>query len=75
MKTLTAAWVKKAEADYRAARKLAHGNDPLHDQVCFFCQQAAEMLKMASALDAKGLRDYALAKATSTDNSHPKCSK
>jgi hypothetical protein len=39
------------------------------------CQQAAEMLKMASALDAKGLRDYALAKATSTDNSHPKCSK
>jgi hypothetical protein len=39
------------------------------------CQQAAEMLKMASALDAKGLRDYAMAKATSTDNSHPKCSK
>src|SRR5262245_59667250 len=26
------------------------------------CQQAAEMQKMASTLDAKGLRDYALAK-------------
>jgi hypothetical protein len=39
------------------------------------CQQAAELQKMASALDAKGLRDYALAKATSTDNSHAKCSK
>jgi hypothetical protein len=39
------------------------------------CQQAAEMLKMASTLDAKGLRDYALAKATSTNNSHPRCSK
>lgn len=39
------------------------------------CQQAAEMLKMASTLDAKGLRDYAVAKAASTDNSHPRCSK
>ena len=39
------------------------------------CQQAADMLKMASALDAKGLRDYAVAKSTSADNSPAKCSK
>jgi HEPN domain-containing protein len=34
--------VRKAEADYRAARKLSRGKDPLHDQSCFFCQQSAE---------------------------------
>jgi hypothetical protein len=39
------------------------------------CQQAAEMQKIASTLDAKGLRDYALAKATSANNSQPRCSK
>jgi len=39
------------------------------------CQQAAEMLKLASTLDAKGLHDYAIAKATSTADSHPRCTK
>jgi hypothetical protein len=39
------------------------------------CQQAGEMLKMAGTLDAKGLRDYAVAKSASTDNSRPRCSK
>ena len=39
------------------------------------CQQAAEMLKLASTLDAKGLHDYAVAKATSAADSHPRCSK
>jgi HEPN domain-containing protein len=35
-------WVRKAEADHRAAERLASANDPLHDQVCFFSQQSAE---------------------------------
>jgi len=39
------------------------------------CQQAAEMLKLASTLDAKGLHDYAVAKATSVADSHPRCTK
>jgi hypothetical protein len=32
------------------------------------CQQAAEMLKMASTLDAKGFRDYAVAHVASAGN-------
>ncbi len=39
------------------------------------CQQAAEMLKLASTLDAKGLHDYAIAKATSAADTHPRCTK
>jgi hypothetical protein len=39
------------------------------------CQQAAEMAKLASTLDAKGFRDYAVAKATSVADSRPKCAK
>jgi HEPN domain-containing protein len=39
---LTRGWVKKAEADLRAAESLERGKDRLHDQACFFCQQAAE---------------------------------
>jgi HEPN domain-containing protein len=42
MKKLTAAWVMKAEADFVAAGQLARGKIPLHDQVCFHCQQSAE---------------------------------
>jgi HEPN domain-containing protein len=42
MKKLTAAWVRKAEADYRVARELAPSRPPAHDMVCFCCQQAAE---------------------------------
>jgi HEPN domain-containing protein len=34
--------VKKAEADFVAAARLARQSVPLHDQVCFFCQQTAE---------------------------------
>lgn len=41
MKSLTREWVKKAEADMRAAKKLL--DDPqLHDVTCFRCQQAVE---------------------------------
>jgi len=39
------------------------------------CQQASEMLKLASTLDEKGLHDYAVAKATSATDSHPRCTK
>src|SRR2546428_668814 len=42
MKKLTREWIRKAEADYRAAVRLGRGSEPLHDQVCFSCQQAAE---------------------------------
>ena len=37
------------------------------------CQQAAEMLKMAGGLDAKGLHDYAVAQAASPAETHPRC--
>ncbi len=42
MKKATREWVRKAEADFRAATRLSRGKDPLHDQCCFFCQQSAE---------------------------------
>lgn len=42
MKKLTREWVRKAEADYRLALKIARGREPFHDQQCFHCQQAAE---------------------------------
>jgi HEPN domain-containing protein len=34
--------VDKAEADLRGARTLARSRPPLHDLVCFHCQQGAE---------------------------------
>jgi HEPN domain-containing protein len=34
--------VRKAEADYRVAVKVHDGAEPLHDAVCFHCQQSAE---------------------------------
>jgi HEPN domain-containing protein len=42
MKKLTREWVRKAEADYRIAVKIGRGAEPLHDGVCFHCQQSAE---------------------------------
>src|SRR5262245_44171910 len=42
MKRMTREWVRKAEADYRLAKKLARGSEPFHDQLCFHCQQSAE---------------------------------
>jgi hypothetical protein len=38
-----------------------------------FCQQATEMLKLASTLDAKSFRDYAVAHAV--NGTHPRCTK
>lgn len=42
MKAATREWVRKAEADYRGAKSLARSRPPLHDLVCFHCQQCAE---------------------------------
>jgi hypothetical protein len=39
------------------------------------CDQAAETLKLGRTLDAKGLHDYAVAKATSAADSHPRCTR
>jgi len=36
-----------------------------------FCEQSADMLKLASTLDTKSFRDYAVAHAV--DGNHPKC--
>lgn len=38
----TGRWVRKAEADLRLARTAANDQPPLHDGVCFHCQQSAE---------------------------------
>lgn len=42
MKKTTREWVRKAEADLRGARELSLKIPPLHDLVCFHCQQGAE---------------------------------
>ena len=42
MKRATREWIKKAEADFRGAKHLARTKPPVHDLVCFHCQQTAE---------------------------------
>lgn len=43
MKQATREWIKKAEGDYAAATILSRRRKvPLHDHVCFHCQQSAE---------------------------------
>jgi HEPN domain-containing protein len=42
MKRTTREWVRKAEADYLAARQLARASRRFHDQTCFLFQQSAE---------------------------------
>jgi HEPN domain-containing protein len=54
MKRLTAEWVQKAETDFHAATALIKQDLPLHEAVCFHCQQCAEkylkaLLQEASA--------------------------
>jgi HEPN domain-containing protein len=39
---MTREWVRKAEEDYVVARRSSRGKTPLHDVVCFHCQQCAE---------------------------------
>jgi HEPN domain-containing protein len=60
-KKLAAAWVRKAEDDFQAARRLARGERPLHDQLWFHCQQSAEKYLKAMlqviGLPVPGTRD------------------
>ena len=42
MKNTTREWVKKAEQDYVLAQQGSQSEVPLHDGVCFHCQQCAE---------------------------------
>ena len=42
MKRTTREWVRKAEADRLIAQRISRGKTPLHDGVCFHCQQCAE---------------------------------
>jgi HEPN domain-containing protein len=42
MKRTTREWVRKAEADHVYARSGIHSKTPLHDGVCFHCQQCVE---------------------------------
>ena len=42
MRKMTREWVRKAEADYQLAAKLARESESFHDQLCFHCQQSAE---------------------------------
>ena len=42
MKRLTREWVRKAEMDWAIAQQSARSGEPLHDGVCFHCQQCAE---------------------------------
>ncbi|MFL5342968.1 MAG: HEPN domain-containing protein [Gemmataceae bacterium] len=42
MKKSTREWVKKAEDDFRLAERGSQEPMPLHDGVCFHCQQCVE---------------------------------
>src|SRR5229473_154765 len=42
MKKATKEWVKKAEQDYILAEQGSRSRLPVHDGVCFHCQQGAE---------------------------------
>ena len=42
MQKTTREWVKKAEEDYLIARRESRSKVPVHDGVCFHCQQCAE---------------------------------
>ena len=54
MKQATREWIKKAEGDYAAATILSRRRKvPLHDHVCFHCQQSAEKYLKAFSLLAQ----------------------
>jgi HEPN domain-containing protein len=42
MKKMTWAWIRKAEEDYVLAQHGIESETPVHDGVCFHCQQCAE---------------------------------
>jgi HEPN domain-containing protein len=47
-------WLDKVAEDYRVAEALAVLAEPLHDAICFHCQQAAEKL-LKALLVASGI--------------------
>jgi HEPN domain-containing protein len=55
MKKSAGEWVRKAEGDFVAVRKLARGSEPAHDSTCFHCQQGAEKY-LKAILEELGLR-------------------
>ena len=42
MKRAAREWVRKAEHDFRGAKRMAAGNQPLYDLATFCCQQCSE---------------------------------
>jgi HEPN domain-containing protein len=54
MKRATREWVRKAEADFRGALRLASADEPFHDLVAFHCQQCAEKY-LKAMLEEQGL--------------------
>jgi len=56
MKQATLEWVEKAEEDYLAALALSRRRKvPLHNAVCFHCQQSAEKY-LKARLEEAGIR-------------------
>ncbi len=53
MKKTAREWVQKAEVDFRGAVSLAVSLPPMHDLVCFCCQQSAEKY-LKAILDEQG---------------------
>ncbi|MFO0970213.1 MAG: HEPN domain-containing protein [Gemmataceae bacterium] len=54
MKKATRAWVKKAEQDYALAVHASRSDVPVHDGVCFHCQQCAEKY-LKGLMEERGL--------------------
>ena len=54
MQRLTAEWVRKAEADWRAARAMLEAKPAIIDPACFHCQQVVEKFFKA-LLQERGL--------------------
>src|SRR5436309_747348 len=54
MKKATRAWVKKAEQDHAFAEHGSRSKIPVHDGVCFHCQQCAEKY-LKGLMEERGL--------------------
>jgi HEPN domain-containing protein len=54
MKRTTAKWVRKAEADWLIAVQSSQSETPVHDGVCFHCQQCVEKY-LKGLLEEQGL--------------------
>ncbi len=54
MKKATREWVRKAERDYVLAKQGSRSKVPVHDGVCFLCQQCAEKY-LKGLLEERGM--------------------